>query len=306
MFCGGDCNLNDDILTIYCLTYNHEKYIRKTLQGFVEQETKYKYKVIVHDDASTDRTRIIIEEFVKNYPDLFIPIYQRENLYSKGVNIFKEIIEPMIKTKYTAICEGDDYWCDKNKIELQINYLEKNVECSFCVHNTAFINENGKLIGKTFNAIRRNINLSTQDIITNIYFHTSSYMYRTELRKQMPKIFLAPEVEDYPLTLYLSLHGYIHYIDRVMSCYRVGSINSWSERILKNKNKAVIHNNSMILMLKRINNYTNYKYSKLFQQKIYYYVYNNILLEKKYWKVFLKKELFLYFFYRLLKNITNR
>lgn len=135
---------------------------------------------------------------------------------------------------------------------------------------------------------------------------TYSYMYRTELRKQMPKIFLAPEVGDYPLTLYLSLHGYIHYIDRVMSCYRVGSINSWSERILKNKNKAVIHNNSMILMLKRINNYTNYKYSKLFQQKIYYYVYNNILLEKKYWKVFLKKELFLYFFYRLLKNITNR
>lgn len=297
--------MNDEILTIYCLTYNHEKYIKNTLQGFVNQETKYKYKVIIHDDASTDDTKCIIQEFVKKYPDLFIPIYQSENQYSKGVHIFKQIIEPMIKTKYTAICEGDDYWCDKDKIDLQINYLEKNSACSLCVHNTEFINEKGELIGKKFNTLGKTINFETKDIITNFYFHTSSYMYRTEITKKMPKEFWNHGVGDYPLSLYLSLCGYIHYIDKVMSYYRVGSIGSWSERVLKDKNKAIIHNNDMIEMLKEIDKYTNYKYKRLFRKKQYYYVYNNIVLEKKFWKIFLKKDLLFYSFYRFFKKCSK-
>ena len=213
--------------------------------------------------------------------------------------------EAMIKTKYTAICEGDDYWCDKDKIDLQINYLEKNSACSLCVHNTEFINEKGELIGKKFNTLGKTINFETKDIITKFYFHTSSYMYRTEITKKMPKEFWNHGVGDYPLSLYLSLCGYIHYIDKVMSYYRVGSIGSWSERVLKDKNKAIIHNNDMIEMLKEIDKYTNYKYKRLFRKKQYYYVYNNIVLEKKFWKIFLKKDLLFYSFYRFFKKCSK-
>ena len=87
------------ILSIVCTAYNHEKYIRKTLEGFVKQKTDYKYKVIVHDDASTDKTRDIIDEFVKKYPDLFVAIYQQENQYSKGVDIYKKFIQHVFQVK---------------------------------------------------------------------------------------------------------------------------------------------------------------------------------------------------------------
>ena len=73
--------MSEVILTAYCLAYNHEKYIRKTLEGFVNQKTDYKYKVIVHDDASTDSTPQIIQEYADKYPDIIVPILQIENQY---------------------------------------------------------------------------------------------------------------------------------------------------------------------------------------------------------------------------------
>lgn len=283
------------ILTVYCLAYNHEKYIRKTLEGFVNQKTSYEFKVIVHDDASTDKTKDIIAEFQKKYPKIFYPIYQKKNQFSKGVNIFDIFIKPHIDTKYTAICEGDDYWCDENKIQQQIDYLEAHADCSLCVHNTLLINESGNSLHKKINNLATSTNFNTVDIITNRYFHTSSYIYRTELVNVFPKEFRIKNVGDYPLSIYLSLHGYVHYIDKVMSCYRVGSINSWTQRTMKNKEKAIAHNNDVILALKRINLYTDYKFNNAIERQIIYYKYNNLLYERKYWKIFVNQKMVVLF-----------
>lgn len=286
------------ILTIICTAYNHEKYIRKTLEGFVKQKTYYKYKVIVHDDASTDKTRDIIDEFVKKYPDLFVIIYQKENQYSKGIDIFKNFIQPLINTKYTAICEGDDYWCDKDKIQMQIDYLENHSNCSMCVHNTSFITEDGKLLNKNINNMHHNFSFGTVDIILNKKFHTSSYVYRSVYLKDYDEKFKMKEVGDYPLAIFLSLYGYIYYIDKVMSCYRVFAQNSWTDRMRKNKVKAIENNNDAINYLKRVNGLTKFKYNEAFEHKIVDYKYSNVILEKKYWKIFMNKSLLVVF----LKN----
>lgn len=291
------------ILSIVCTAYNHEKYIRKTLEGFVKQKTDYKYKVIVHDDASTDKTRDIIDEFVKKYPDLFVAIYQQENQYSKGVDIYKKFIQPLIDTKYTAICEGDDYWCTEDKLQRQIDYLEKHPNCSMCVHNTSFISEYGVLLNKNINNLGYSLNFNTSDVITNRYFHTSSYVYRTELAKTFPKEFYMQGAGDYPLTIYLSLFGEIHYIDKIMSCYRVGSVNSWTQRVMKNDEKAIEHNNSAISALKKMNLYTNFKYNDAFKKQITYYRYQNILLHKSYWKIFTNISLFILFLKKCIPQI---
>ena len=74
----------DILVSIFCITYNHEKYIRKALEGFVRQETNFNYEVLVHDDASTDGTSGIIKEFEEKYPDIIKPIYQSENQYQNG------------------------------------------------------------------------------------------------------------------------------------------------------------------------------------------------------------------------------
>lgn len=80
--------MNDQIMvSICCTAYNHEKYIRRALDGFVSQVTDFKYEVIVNDDASPDKTAEIIREYEKKYPDIIHGIYQTENQYSKNVNI---------------------------------------------------------------------------------------------------------------------------------------------------------------------------------------------------------------------------
>ena len=127
---------NDIKVSVYCLAYNHEKFIRNTLDGFVSQKTNFKYEVIIHDDASTDNTTNIIREYEEKYPDIIKPIYQTENQYSKGIGIIPNYIVPRIRGKYVAACEGDDYWCDDYKLQKQFDYMEKHSECSMCVHNT--------------------------------------------------------------------------------------------------------------------------------------------------------------------------
>ena len=116
---------NNIMVSICCITYNQEKFIRQALDGFLMQKTNFKYEIIIHDDASTDNTANIILEYEKKYPDIIKPIYQTENQYSKGKKPTL-ITYKAAQGKYIALCEGDDYWIDENKLQLQVDYMEKN------------------------------------------------------------------------------------------------------------------------------------------------------------------------------------
>ena len=258
-------------VTVYCLTYNHKNYIEKTLEGFVNQKVDFPYKVIVHDDASTDGTQEIIKFYEKKYPQIICPIFQNENQYSKNTGIYKEHIRPLIDTKYTAICEGDDYWSDNNKLQLQYDYMENNPKCSLCVHNTEMINENGISINKLFNSNELDLDYYAEDVIGNGpggLFHTSSFFYRTELRDARPREFIMRYVGDYPLAIYFSCNGYVHYIGRVMSKYRVGSVNSWVKLIGNDKSKKMLHIEDEIQSLIRMDSYMEQRYHCQFQKII--------------------------------------
>ena len=127
------------LVSVYCLAYNHEKYIRETLEGFMRQKTDFSYEVIVHDDASTDGTANIIREYAEKYPEIIKPIIQTENQYSKGLLIFHSFIYPHIRGKYLAVCEGDDYWCDEYKLQKQVDWMEAHPDYSLCAHNSKII-----------------------------------------------------------------------------------------------------------------------------------------------------------------------
>ena len=129
------------LLSIICITYNHKDFIRQALEGFVMQKTNFKFEVLIHDDASTDGTADIIREYEAKYPDIIKPIYQKENQFSKGVHILKTFIYPRVLGKYVALCEGDDYWTDPNKLQKQVDFLEAHPEYSGCFHVLAIINK---------------------------------------------------------------------------------------------------------------------------------------------------------------------
>lgn len=85
---------NEIVVSIVCEVFNHEQYLERCLQGFVIQKTNFKYEILIHDDASTDGSVDIIKKYVSEYPDLFKPIYQKENQFSKGVGIWRTIQFP--------------------------------------------------------------------------------------------------------------------------------------------------------------------------------------------------------------------
>jgi len=88
------------------------------------QKTTFNFEVVINDDASTDNTAAIIKQYESKYPEIIIPIYQKENQYSKKEGIWRTILFPRARGKYIAICEGDDYWTDPLKLQAQVAFLE--------------------------------------------------------------------------------------------------------------------------------------------------------------------------------------
>jgi len=138
------------LLVVRCTTYNHEKYIRQCLEGIVMQKTNFRFKVIVHDDASTDKTPSIVQEYADKYPNLIVPIFEKENLFSKRDGSIRRILDDYIlQSKYFAYCEGDDYWVDPDKLQKQVDYLEQHpdVVCS-CTRYNILSQNTGKIVSQ--------------------------------------------------------------------------------------------------------------------------------------------------------------
>jgi glycosyltransferase involved in cell wall biosynthesis len=146
---------NEPLVSVCCITYNHEKYIREAIEGFLMQETSFPIEILIHDDASTDKTADIIREYEAKYPNIIKPIYQTENQYSKGVGISATYQWPRAKGKYIALCEGDDYWTDPYKLQKQVDFLEANPEYGICFTYSKKVDENGNDLDPINNLLRR-------------------------------------------------------------------------------------------------------------------------------------------------------
>ena len=136
----------DPLLTIRCTVYNHEPYLRQCLDGFVMQQTTFPFEAIIHDDASTDGSPAIIREYAERYPDIIKPIYETENQFYKPGDPIRGIMDAVMhpNTKYVAYCEGDDYWTDPHKLQLQVDFLESHPDYFMTCHSYKFYYEDTK------------------------------------------------------------------------------------------------------------------------------------------------------------------
>ncbi len=272
---------SDDILvSIICLTYCQEDYIRQCLDGFVMQKTDFRYEVLVNDDASSDSTPDILREYEQKYPDIVKPVYQTVNQYSQGVRIADDILIPLAQGKYLAFCEGDDYWCDENKLQKQIDFLESHPDYTVCVHNTRNVYLRGRHREETYPHEDKDLTLADVVMVGSQSFQSSANVIRKDFYMNLPEYaLLGGIVEDYPDAVYYTTEGKVRYLGDVMSVHLIGTKNSWTRTILPFHETRAEFFSDIIKMLKAANEHTGYKFNELFTEAIEFNEYN--LLQSK-------------------------
>lgn len=225
------------MVTIRCIAYNHEPYIRQCLEGFVMQKTNFRFEAIVHDDASTDGTATIIREYAEKYPDIIKPIFQTENQYSRHDGSISRIMNKHTHGKYVALCEGDDYWIDPLKLQKQVDFLEANPEYSMCFHRSNILNE--LEINPVINPkVIEDKDYSADELFENWIVPTASIVYRKSCYIPIDK-YIKPERilnGDIILVLNCASQGKIRGFSDTMSVYRMHSGGvTYDTRISKNR-----------------------------------------------------------------------
>lgn len=222
-------DLSKPVVSVCCITFNHEPYIEDALEGFLIQEADFPFEIIIHDDASTDKTADIIREYVSAYPNIIKPILQTENQYSQKRFAFLMDIFKLCKGEYIALCEGDDYWCDKEKVQIQVDYLRQHSDTVISGHDAFIVDEEGNHVrdSKLPNSQKRDF--KNDDLIFGkAWVLTMNWMFRNVDLDKLPEGSMVKNFDNFFLSL-IGQFGGSHYHDDIKpSGYRIHPGGVWS------------------------------------------------------------------------------
>ncbi|MDA8106812.1 MAG: glycosyltransferase [Nitrospiraceae bacterium] len=250
-------------LSVFMVTYNHEKYIAQALDSVLMQEVDFDYEIIVGEDCSTDNTRNILLEYQQKYPYKFKLLLHDSNLgaCANFMQSFKAC-----SGDYMAYLEGDDYWTDTLKLQKQVDFLDAHPECAISFHNCEEFHDGG---GQPFwlycSQDQKEIS-KLEDLLSKCNFIPScSVMFRNRLFQDFPHWYCTLGIGDWTLHLLNAQFGYIGYINDVMGRHRHHSESTWSMR-----NQAQNIRDVMEAYM-TINHYFNYRYNFIIKKKIAVY-----------------------------------
>ena len=256
-------------VSIICNTYNQEDYIEDALRSFLSQDTNFSYEVLVHDDASTDRTPEIIRSYASDYPDIVKPYYETVNQYTVEDRHNFLVQSARVTGSYVAICEGDDYWTDDHKLQQQYDVLEEHSELDICTHASEMVrSDNGRTVGMV-RPRETSCVIPVEDVIMGggSFVMTNSIFMRAETYVHPPQILRDFNI-DYLRQITGAMRGGMYYIDKCMSAYRVGSVGSWSQRVVSSRVRTLSFWQKVIDALEQLDEQTDFAYSEPLQKHI--------------------------------------
>jgi glycosyltransferase involved in cell wall biosynthesis len=247
------------ILTVLIFCYNQNDTIAKAIDSVLEQETTYPFEIWLCDDCSTDGTLEICYNYAKKYPGKIKLFAQPVNTVSDPSKVNQsEIAIKNVVTKYFSLLDGDDFWCDNEKIQIALNILENNPEYVTFAHDTLF----DDLVNGTQKSLVHeiyDIEIQNPVVLENApYLHSSARIHRNIVKFPESR-------QDYDDTLYFYIYldqGPLYYYDKIMSVYNITGKGVWSSLTEAERTKA---NNGI---MHKINKYLNYKYDEFFMGRI--------------------------------------
>lgn len=258
----------EPLVSICCTAYNHEKYLAQTLESFLSQRCNFAYEILIHDDVSTDRTADIIREYAARYPHIIRPMFQTQNQYSRGVPINETFNFPRARGKYIALCEGDDYWCDPDKLQRQIAHMESDPGCTFCFTNGYVHDEAGIHPDRPFLPYYENekslftgeSRAFTLDEMARVNFiPTASFVFRVDALRALPPSFTQRECQhgDLRMRLFLTAAGHAWY-EHLYACTYRENVSGSAMQIWKKEKRDLLYRRcqSVVDMVNDVDDYS--------------------------------------------------
>jgi glycosyltransferase involved in cell wall biosynthesis len=265
--------VKNPLCSVFIFTYNQENLISQTVESILEQETDFSFEIIIAEDCGTDKTKEICIEFQKMYPDRVKVIAMDENV---GMMLnYHENLYAHAKGKYVAQCAGDDYWCDKMKLQKQVEFLENN-------SNYGLVHTSVRVLDVESGRQREMLKFDLDEGLKEFFFENKTAAltacFRLDIFKQyydeINPLKQNWHSEDYPMWLYFAGHTKIKVIEDVTAVYRVYA-DSMSRP--KDLDKFLFRIKTRLKFRKFYLNY--YKMDKPFCDDIIYLTY----MEAQYW-----------------------
>jgi len=277
-YLGNNKHVNNIIPTVsvHVITYQHVNYIEDCLKGILMQKTNFPIEIVIGEDESEDGTREICKKYAEEYPNkirLFLRDRNKSVLKENGQTTYfnGKLTLKTCRGKYIALCEGDDYWTDPLKLQKQVDFLEKNPDCSLCFHASKSIRNNNPenySIHKPKKLPADNkFEMKHAILGGGGFMATNSMLFFKEYIEERPEWMNEAPVGDLPLMLLLASKGKIGYIDDVMSVYRVmSSASAWSAS-MQNRARRKKHHCAILKMWTGFDNWTGKKYHRFVVRK---------------------------------------
>lgn len=289
--------VEDCLVFVQCRTYNQSTYIKDALDGFCIQQTKFPYVCGIIDDASTDGEQDILRHYLNENFDIdnsnlsrydetedyvrvfahhktnkncyFVVVYLKYNHYRKNKEVDSYMETWERKTKYVAICEGDDYWVDSKKLQKQVDFMERHLNHSlcFCAYQALLSSGEKKMQKRYMHDIEV---CPINDIILGggEYMATNSMLFRNSLYVPYSTWAIDCPIGDLPLMLTLANKGLVGYLSDVMCVYRVMAQGSWSSRMASNMQSRLNHHRRIIKMWHQFDVWSDKKFHKIIKKKL--------------------------------------
>lgn len=271
-------------VSIMCTTYNHKNYIKNALEGFVNQKTDFRYEIVIYDDASTDGTAEIVREYAESYPDLIKAHLAHINTYNhpERKKLIKEYRAEILKGKYIALCEGDDYWIYDQKLQKQYEWMEKHPNTSLCIHNAIrYDAERGEVLPQLINRDTGFMEAEEIFLGDSGAVPTASFFLRKKFFDTLSDSYYICPVGDDPLRYWLAYNGDIYYMNKVWSVRNYMHKGSWNYSMKANEDLRVIHLEKYLLYCSKFDQETNRKFHSVIRRKMLGICEMNLLLKFK-------------------------
>lgn len=264
--------MNEEIkVSVITMAYNQKNYIAQTLESCINQKTNFRYEIVVHDDCSTDGTEDVIREYEKKYPEIIYALYEKENQYSKGVDVFSLCLE-YAKGEFIAVCEGDDYWIDINKLQMQYDVMLSHSGIDMCAAGADEVSED--IVIQQIRPKSENAVLSAEEVILGggRYIATATLFFRKNIFEPNNLLPFEKIISfDYSNQIKGSLRGGIYYIDKQMAVYRRATASSWTTRVEQNKDNRNKHLEIEKKMLQQLDIDTNRLFHDCIERRLLAY-----------------------------------